>query len=216
MKPDQNPHRNDSEHNVPNGSEPRKPPTGQPIKDKQGTAPGAADPKGRPPVMDDAQLFALATSMADRLGRAPKIEELIAESGGCQRQRASRTLLKLREQIAARNVRGVIELPVELETEMRGWIDRWKTISAQQLAAEHVRVEERHQAERAADKDLIEELRIALHQTRERLATQTRLTNELMETNQQIEVLSSRLRAERDVAKALADDRMSIIEKFRG
>lgn len=215
MKADQNPHRNDSEHNVPNGSEFRKPTTGKPATDKQATATGAADPKGRPPVMDDPQLLALATSMADRLGRAPKIEELIAESGGCQRQRASRILQKLREQIAARNVRGVIDLPAELETEMRGWIDRWKTISAQQLAAEHLRVEERHQAERDADKDLIVELQIALQDTRERLATQTRLTTELLATNLQIEDLSARLRTERDIARVLADDRLNIISQLR-
>ncbi|MGQ0699374.1 MAG: hypothetical protein ACT4PZ_14150 [Panacagrimonas sp.] len=215
MKPDRDPHQNVSERIVPNGSESRKPTTGKLATDKQGTSTGAPDPKGRPPVMDDPQLLALAMSMADRLGRAPKIEELIAESGGCQRQRASRVLQKLREQIAARNVRRVIELPAELETEMRGWIDRWKTISAQQLAAEHVRIEERHQAERAADKDLIVELQIALQDTRERLETQSRLTTELLATNRQIEDLSARLRTERDIARVLADDRMNIISQFK-
>lgn len=214
MKAD--PDQNNSERTVPNGSEPGKPRTEKPDADQRGASPGPSDPRGRPPVMDDAQLLALASSMADRLGRPPKIEELIAESGGCQRQRASRILQKLRAQIATRNVRGVIELPAELESEMRDWIDRWKTISAQQLAAEHSRVEERHQAERAADKDLIVELQIALQDTRERLATQTRLTNELLATNRQIEDLSARLRTERDIARVLADDRMNIISQLKG
>lgn len=205
---------NDSERSVPNGSE-SKPASGNTSYGEQTTAPGAADPKGRPPVMDDAQLLALATSMAERLGRAPKIEELTKESGGCQRQRASRILQKLREQIVARNVQRMIELPAELEAEMRGWIDRLKTLSAQQLAAEHVRLEERHQVERDADKELIAELQVALRQAREKLDTQTLVTNELLVTNRQFEDLSARLRSERDIARALADDRLKIISQLK-
>lgn len=205
---------NDSERSVPNGSE-SKPDSANASYGEQVAAAGAADPKGRPPVMDDAQLLALATSMAERLGRAPKIEELTKESGECQRQRASRILQKLREQIAARNIQRVIELPAELEAEMRRWIDRLKTLSAQQLAAEHVRFEERHQAGRNADKELIAELQVTLRQAREKLDTQTLVTNELLVTNRQFEDLSARLRSERDIARALAEDRMKIISQLK-
>lgn len=215
MRADARPRQNDSERNVPNGSEPRKPAPGKSVNDPTWSGATSTDPKGRPPVLDDGQLLDLATRTAERLGRAPKIEELISESGGCQRQRACRILQKLREQMAAKNVRSLIELPVELESEMRGCIDRWKTISAQQLASAHARMEDRHEAERAADKDLIGELQITLHDLREKLANQTRLTNELLAANRQIEEQSARMRAERDIARALADDRMSIISQFR-
>ncbi len=216
MPADAKPKQNDSERNVPNGSELKKPQGAKSANDPAWSGGPAADAKGRPPVMDDGQLLELATRMSERLGRAPKIEELIADAGGCQRQRASRILQKLREQMASRNVRSLIELPAELESEMRGWIDRWKTISAQQLAAVHARLEDRHELERTADKDLIGELQITLHDLREKLANQTRLTNELLAANRQIEDQSARLRAERDIARALADDRMAIISKMRG
>lgn len=214
MPAEPRPKRNDSEPSVPNGSESKTSPTGKSANDPAWAGSPVADPKGRPPVMDDGQLMDLATRLAERLGRAPKIEELISEAGGCQRQRASRILQKLREQMAARNVRSLIELPAELESEMRGWIDRWKTISAGQLAYEHARLEDRHEAERNADKDLIGELQVTLHDLREKLANQTRLTNELLAANRQVEDQSARLRAERDIARALADDRMSIISKL--
>jgi hypothetical protein len=207
--------RNASELTVPNGSELKNPPTGKGANDARWSAGGTLDPKGRPPVMHDGRLFDLATRMADKLGRAPKIEELIAEAGGCQRQRASRVLRRQREQMAARSVQSLIELPAELESEMRRWIDRWKAISAQQLASEHARLEDRHEAQRDADQDLIGELQITLHDVREKLANQTRLTSELVAVNRQIEEKAARLLAERDIARALADDRMAIINQLK-
>lgn len=92
--------RKGSERSAPNNSETLKP--------------GAMDPKGRPPVMDDAQLMTLASSLTERLGRPPTLEALIEAAGGCQRQRASRTLKLLREKLAAKAVRNRIELPAEL------------------------------------------------------------------------------------------------------
>ncbi len=184
--------RNGSEPSVPNGSEIRKP--------------GTPDPKGRPPVMDDVQLMMLAKSLAERLGRPPTLEALIETAGGCQRQRASRILKLLREQLAAKAVRSRIELPAELESELRGWLDRCQTLCAQQLSAEQ---------ERTADRDLVAELQASLRDLREALADQTRVATEVIAANRKLEEQVLRLKAERDIANALSEDRMAIIQACR-
>lgn len=193
--------RNGSEPSVPNGSESGKP--------------GKLDPKGRPPVMDDAQLMTLATSLAEGLGRPPTLEALIEAAGGCQRQRASRTLKQLREQLAVKAVRSRIELPAELESELRGWLDRCQTLCAQQLAGEQARIDERHEQERTADRDLVAELQTSLRDLREALADQTRVATEVIAANRKLEEQVLRLKAERDIANALAEDRMAIIQACR-
>ncbi len=193
--------RNGSEPSVPNGSEIRKP--------------GTPDPKGRPPVMDDVQLMMLAKSLAERLGRPPTLEALIETAGGCQRQRASRILKLLREQLAAKAVRSRIELPAELESELRGWLDRCQTLCAQQLSAEQARIDERHEQERTADRDLVAELQASLRDLREALADQTRVATEVIAANRKLEEQVLRLKAERDIANALSEDRMAIIQACR-
>lgn len=193
--------RNGSEPFIPNGSEIGKP--------------GTPDPKGRPPVMDDAQLMTLATTLSERLGRPPTLEALIQAAGGCQRQRASRTLKLLREQLAAKAVRSRIELPAELESELRGWLERCQMLCAQQLSAEQARIDERHEQERTADRDLVAELQTSLRELREALADQTRVATEVIAANRKLEEQVLRLKAERDIANALADDRMAIIQACR-
>lgn len=54
-----------------------------------------------------------------------------------------------------------------------------------------------------------------MHDVREKLANQTRLTSELVAVNRQIEEKAARLLAERDIARALADDRMAIINQLK-
>lgn len=215
MRAESSPHRNGSERSVPNGSKPSKSTAHAAANDAHGAGKATSDAKGRPPVLDDEQLMTLAASLADRLGRPPKLEELISEAGGCQRQRASRILQKLREQMAAKVIRNTIELPADLESEMKGWMARCLALSAQQLAAEHVRLTERHEQERAADKDLVSELQTSLHDLREALANQTRMTTETIAVNRKLEERVSQLRAERDIAQAVADDRMSIISQLK-
>lgn len=201
MRAEVMPVRNGSELSVPNGSENRKA--------------RALDPKGRPPVMDDAQLMGLATALAERLGRPPTLEALIEAAGGCQRQRASRTLKLLREQLAAQAVRSRIELPAEFESELRGWLDRCQTLCAQQLSAEQARIDDRHEQERAADRDLVAELQTSLRDLREALADQTRVATEVIAANRKLEDQVARLKAERDIANALSADRMAIIQACR-
>ncbi|MDH4459463.1 MAG: hypothetical protein QE272_12250 [Nevskia sp.] len=193
--------RNGSECSVPNDSEIGKP--------------GQSDPKGRPPVMDDVQLMTMTTSLSGRLGRPPTREALIEAAGGCQRQRANWTLKLLREQVAATAVRSRIELPAELESELRCWLERCLTVCAQQLAVEQARIDERHEQERTADRDLVNELQTSLRDLREALADQTLVATEVIAANRKLEEQVMRLKAERDIANALSEDWMAIIQACR-
>ena len=173
---------------------------------------GANDPRhgptGRPAILDDEQLVELAGELNQRLGRPPRIEELIAAAGGCQRQRACRAIQALRERLAASAVRSMLVLPQDLEAEHRAWIDRWMNLAAQRLAGEHALLVERHDEKSQKAQDLIAEQHLVIKGLRESLADQQRIASELAQAVNDLNALASQLRGERDVALALAEDRL--------
>lgn len=70
---------------------------------------------GRPPVLNDQALDDLVVLMHRNAGRLPRVDELIAEAGGCQRQRASKAIQRARANVAQRELLSVLRLPIELE-----------------------------------------------------------------------------------------------------
>lgn len=165
-------------------------------------------PTGRPALLDDDQLLELATDLNQRLGRPPRIEELIEAAGGCQRQRASRAIRALRERLAATAVRSLLVLPNDLEAEHRVWIDRWMNLAAQRLAGEHAQLIERHDEKTQKAQDLLAEQNTVIRGLRESLADQQRIAAELAQAATDLNLQISQLRNERDIALALAEDRL--------
>jgi hypothetical protein len=186
---------------VPNGS--KVPNSGQGAANDPGRG-----PTGRPAILDDEQLLELALELNKRLGRPPRIEELIDASGGCQRQRASRTIRELRERLAATAVRSMLVLPPELEAEHRAWIDRWMKVAAERLSAEHSVLTERHEEKWQKAQDLLSEQNLVIQGLRESLADQQRIAAELAQSVQKLTAQAAELRGERDVALAIAADRL--------
>lgn len=187
---------------VPNGSKVSSPDRGAAAND------AGRGPTGRPAVLDDEQLMDLALELNKRLGRPPRIDELIDASGGCQRQRASRTIRELRERLAATAVRSMLVLPQDLEAEHRAWIDRWMNLAADRLSAEHAVLVERHEEKWQKAQDLLSEQNLVIQGLRESLADQQRIAAELTQSVQQLTAQATQLRGERDVALAIAEDRL--------
>ncbi len=195
---------------VPNGSEP-----GVPNRSELAKTNATSDLLGgRPPVLTDEQLDALALELNSSLGRPPKIEELIAASGGCQRQRASRTIQRLREGLAAKSVQSMLVLAPELEGQMRQWIERLMSSAAKQLATEHARLIYEHDQNEAASKELIQEQQLVVSGLREQLADHQRITSELAAESQRLKLAVGQMTAERDIAQAVAADRLALLEKL--
>ncbi|MDM4772949.1 hypothetical protein [Solimonas sp. SE-A11] len=201
MSAKRSPSGNGSNGTVPNGS--KVPNSGQ-----QAANDPRQGPTGRPAILDDEQLLELAAELNQRLGRPPRIEELIEAAGGCQKQRASRAIRALRERLAAAAVHSMLVLPPELEAEHRAWIDRWMRVAAERLSGEHALLVERHDDKVQKAQDLLEEQNLVIKGLRESLADQQRIAAELAQSVGKLEAMTSKLRGERDVALALAEDRL--------
>ena len=165
-------------------------------------------PIGRPAILDDEQLLELAAELNRQLGRPPRIDELIEAAGGCQRQRASRAIRELRERLAAAAVRSMLVLPQDLEAEHRAWIDRWMQVAADRLAGEHAVLIERHDEKWQKAQDLLTEQNLVIRGLRESLADQQRIAAELAQSVKELNAETVQLRNERDVALAIAADRL--------
>lgn len=181
---------------------------------RNGSEPAKASAIGRPAVLDDDALLTLAEELNRTLGRPPRLDELIQASGGCQRQRASRTIRRLRENLASKSVRALLLMPPELESDIRQWIDRWMVSAAQQLAAEHAELLASHDQAIERANDLIGEQQTVIAELREGTADQQRMTSELLVRNQALGQEVQKLIAERDIAHALAEDRLKLIERW--
>ncbi|MDP9139959.1 MAG: hypothetical protein M3O62_04110 [Pseudomonadota bacterium] len=175
---------------------------------------GTAAPMGRPPVLGDGDLDALAAELNGSLGRPPKLEELVVASGGCQRQRASRAIQRLRENLAAKSVQSTLVLPPIFEAELRRWMDRVMSMAATELAGEHARLISEHEHQGQADQELVHEQQIVIQDLRERLADQQRIGTELMAETQRLRVDKAQIAAELAIATALGDDRLRLFDKM--
>jgi hypothetical protein len=173
------------------------------------------DAGGRPPVLTDDQLYALAGELLKHLGRPPRLNELIEHSGGCQRQRASRILQQQRLALAEKAVRSQLILPQDLEAEHRAWVDRWMQVAATQLAERHAQLDAEHERAIVAANELIAEQHQTLAELREQLEDQRRIAGELAARTRDLTTETSQLRAERDVALAVSDERLRLLDALR-
>ncbi|WP_299689708.1 hypothetical protein [Hydrocarboniphaga sp.] len=171
-------------------------------------------PVGRPAVLDDAALLALAEDLNRTLGRPPRLDELIHAAGGCQRLRASRGIRQLREQLAAKSVRSQLLLPADMESELRQWVDRWMASAARQLSEAHAQLQATHDEAQDRASDMIAEQQAILAELKERVADRERIGAELLARNQALGLELQRMAAERDIAIAVAEDRLKLIERW--
>jgi protein involved in polysaccharide export with SLBB domain len=162
---------------------------------------------GRPPVLNDRALDDLVVLMHRKSGRLPRLDELIAEAGGCQRQRASKALQRARSGEAERELMDVLRLPAELEQLQRRWIEQWMQAAAGQLADRHADLVAKHDEQIEALEALISEQHRALTSLRDQRADLERMTDELLKARDDDRLQIERLAAERDIAERLARGR---------
>lgn len=189
-----------SEPSVRNGSE-----LSSLIPANQGMRADATPPRsGRPPVLDDEALDELAVMLQRQLGRLPRLDELIEEAGGCQRQRASKAVQRIRSGAAQLQLQEILRLPSGLEQLQRRWIDRWMNAAAAQLADHHADLTARHDEKVEALEAVISEQHRALSSIQDQKADLERMTDELLQVREADRGLIERLTAERDIAERLA------------
>lgn len=166
---------------------------------------------GRPPVMDDQELLALARDLNQAQGRPPRAQELIDAAGGCQRQRAIRTIQRLRNELAAKAVRAQLTLPQDLEAELRGWIGRWIELAARQLAQRHADFELQSESKLTDARDLLAEQKERLSVLRSQLDEQRSLAQHNGQASETLRTENAALRSERDIALAISEERRRLL-----
>lgn len=184
---------------VPNGSEPF------------GT--GRAAP-GRIPVQSDEELAALAYRLLVQHKRMPSIQELVDASGGCQRQRAVRTLQVLRRKQAEKSVRNQLVFDPGIEDELKKLAARWLGLAANELAVHQAGADEAHELALRAATDWALELEMRVRQESSRVQ---RLEAEVEIVQQRVQQLQSELDQTRTVAQtqsALALERQRLVDSL--
>lgn len=159
-------------------------------------------------MLDDQQLLALAQQLMVQIGRPPRLGELVEAAGGCQRQRASRAIAKLREAVAEKAVRSRLIMPPILEAQLRSWVESWMETAATQLAQIHAQLQQAHDDESNTASEMIQEQQAVLQTQREHIADLERMLSELSTQNQRLTVEIGQVRAERDIAQAVAEERL--------
>lgn len=169
---------------------------------------------GRPPVMDDAALQALARQMNTQLGRPPKADELIREAGGCQRKRALAAIQSLRSELAQRSVRSQLLFPAAIESHLRALMGEWIDLASAHLAQRHAEIIESQDERSDAAKAHADDLQHRLIETQ---ATANVMSKRLAEVNQLIQMLTAerdQARADCDALKVVAAERQRVIDQL--
>ncbi|MDB5968322.1 MAG: hypothetical protein JWQ90_772 [Hydrocarboniphaga sp.] len=120
----------------------------------------------------------------------------------------------MREQLAAKSVRSQLLLPADMESELRQWVDRWMASAARQLSEAHAQLQATHDEAQDRASDMIAEQQAILAELKERVADRERIGAELLARNQALGLELQRMAAERDIAIAVAEDRLKLIERW--
>lgn len=169
---------------------------------------------GRPPVMDDAALQALARQMNSQLGRPPKADELIREAGGCQRKRALVAIQNLRSELAQRSVRSQLMFPAGIENHLRALMGEWIDLASAHLAQRHAELIEAQDERSDAAKAHADDLQHRLNETQAAATAMNKRQEELARQIQTLIAERDQARAERDTLKAVAAERQRVIDQL--
>jgi len=184
---------------VPNGSEPF------------GT--GRAAP-GRIPVQSDEELAALADRLLAQHKRPPSIQELVDASGGCQRQRAVRTLQTLRRKQAEKTVRNQLIFDPGIEDEVKKLAARWLGLAANQLAVHQAGADEAHELALRAATDRALELEMRVRQESSRVHLLEAEVELGLQRLQQLQTELDQTRAVAQAQTALASERQRLLDSL--
>lgn len=182
-----------------------------------GTVPNSSEPFGtvpigRTPMKSDAELLEVAKRLTDKLGRLPRTQELVDQAGGCQRQRAIRTIQLLRTQMAEKSVRSQLVIPPFLQDELQTIFARWLDCAASQLAEKQAEAEAKLEEKLTAANDAVLEKADRIVFLQARLKDLEHLQQELFAGGDQQKREISQLRSERDRATALAEERQRVLD----
>lgn len=169
---------------------------------------------GRPPVMDDAALQALARQMNSQLGRPPKADELIQEAGGCQRKRALAAIQNLRTELAQRAVRSQLLFPASIESHLRALMGEWIELASTHLAHRYAEIIESLDERSEAAKAHADDLQTRLTETQATASAMGKRVGELLQQIQTLTTDRDQARAERDALKVIATERQRVIDQL--
>lgn len=166
---------------------------------------------GRIPLKTDEQLLAVAKKLNEQLGRVPKTQELVDLAGGCQRQRAVRTLQALRIELAESAVRSQLLIPAVLQDELKTLFARWLDCAATQLAEKHAEAEQKLERRLDAANDTLMEKADRLDELQARFTALQQIQHSEASCAEQVQSQLAQLTQQRDEALAVAAERQRIL-----
>ncbi|WP_428380988.1 hypothetical protein [Nevskia ramosa] len=169
---------------------------------------------GRPPVLTDEQLAELARNLNTRLGRPPKAEELIAETGGCQRKRALTAIQTLRQELAVRSVRSQLMFPAAIETQLRGLVAEWLNLAAEHLAQRQAEFSELQEERAASAAAHVEELQSRIIDIGAAASSMRQRYDEQVAQIRQLTQDCEQARTQRDALQVIAHERQRVIDQL--
>ena len=164
--------------------------------------------------LTDDELETLARTLADRLCRLPTGAELIDAAGGCQKQRALRTIQVLRLKRAERDVTAMLVMPPAVDAELRSLMSRWLGLAGQQLAGHLAQAQAQTESQLQQAADAAAELEGANEALRTQILDLQKVQRELIS---RVNSLQSKLEAacrDRDTATALAAERQRVLDRW--
>jgi len=186
-----------------------------------GTVPNSSErfgtvpkPTGRNPVMTDEELATLAEKLNTQKGRPPSVQDLIDATGGCQRQRAVRTVQALRLKLAERAVHSQLVFTQEMEAEVKLLMARWLGLASSQLAQRQAQADELAQARLQAASETAEDQADRIRHLTARLTDVEHLNQELVAGNRELNEDLSRTRIQLQTQTALATERQRLLDNL--
>ena len=162
-------------------------------------------------MKSDAELLDVARKLSEQLGRVPKTQELVDQSGGCQRQRAVRTLQALRLELAESAVRSQLLIPAVLQDELKTIFARWLDCAATQLAEKHAEAEQKLDQRLEAANDALMEKSERLDQLQVQFTALHQRQQDEASRAEQLQSQLAQLTQQRDEALAIATERQRIL-----
>lgn len=177
---------------------------------------GTKGTTGRPPVLTDPELAALALQLSVKTGRAPRIDELVQAAGGCQRKRALQAIRHIREDQAQRELASQLHLPPPIEQHLRALMGQWLELASTQLASRHAEVTAQLEKKEEAFLIQLEERRETESLLRQQVMDRDRIIGELTQRLTQLEKDYASLNQSHVAIASIAEERMKLLDRLHG
>lgn len=183
-----------------------------------GTVPndsGTAGARGRKPRATDLELEAIVRGLVGENGQLPTLDEIVTQSGGCQRARAVAARRAVANQQLQDNAAAQLQLPQIIETRHRELLSQWISAARQIIRPIVDAAVQQSEEQLASLEDSLRDARSLRDQLQSELDTAQNLLAQVQSDNQKLRGRVDRFRVSEARWKATAVERLLTITELR-